>query len=29
MRAMIGALVSVSTPTMFQAEEPKWVRMIM
>jgi hypothetical protein len=29
MRAMIGALVSVSTPMMFNAEEPKWARMIM
>jgi len=28
MRAMIGAFVSVSTPTMFQADEPKCVRMI-
>ena len=29
MRAMIGAFVSVSTPMMLSAEEPKWARMIM
>jgi hypothetical protein len=29
MRAMIGAFVRVSTPMMFQADEPKWARMIM